>query len=204
MTKFDLQGSIGFRYLTRVRSPRRYLLPGLHHSKKEKKEKSPVPGGSRGPAALAPAPDSHCPCGLALSGRFAPAESRHGLWRGTWPRPRGLSASSLSGAGGRAVVGTRRLASLRRSMDTRASASDSQERCPGESVCARAAWEHARFRDLGRGPGRGIAAVHSGVRSSEAPPPASAAAPFPIPTGPAGRQFPFLLAGTCYCPFFTL
>lgn len=76
MTKFDLQGSIGFRYLTRVRSPHRYLLPGLHHSKKEKKEKSPVPGGSRGPAALAPAPDSHCPCGLALSGRFAPAESR--------------------------------------------------------------------------------------------------------------------------------
>lgn len=76
MTKFDLQGSIGFRYLTRVRSPHRYLLPGLYHSKKEKKEKSPVPGGSRGPAALAPAPDSQCPCGLALSGRFVPAESR--------------------------------------------------------------------------------------------------------------------------------
>lgn len=76
MTKFDLQGSIGFRYLTRVRSPHRYLLPGLYHSKKEKKEKSPVPGGSRGPAALAPAPDSQCPCGLALSGRFTPAGSR--------------------------------------------------------------------------------------------------------------------------------
>lgn len=76
MTKFDLQGSIGFRYLTRVRSPHRYLLPGLYHSKKEKKEKSPVPGGSRGPAALAPAPDSQWPCGLALSGRFAPAGSR--------------------------------------------------------------------------------------------------------------------------------
>lgn len=154
--------------------------------------------GRPGPSPRQPLSLRTCPFWTLRAGGIAP----RGLWRGTCPR--GLSASSLPGAGGRAVVGTRRLASLRRSRDTRASASDSQERCPGESVCARAAWEHARFRDLGRGPGRGIAAVHSGVRSSEAPPPASAAAPFPIPTGPAGRQFPFLLAGTCYCPFFTL
>lgn len=210
MTKFDLQGSIGFRYLTRVRSPHRYLLPGLYHSKKEKKEKSPVPSGSRGPAALAPAPDSQCPCGLALSGRFAPAESRR-VASGGGPGPARVASAprpflgpgdvpSWGHAASRLSAGRWTLGLPLRTLRSGAQG----ERCPGESVCARAAWEHARFRDLGRGPGRGIAAVHSGVRSSEAPPPASAAAPFPIPTGPAGRQFPFLLAGTCYCPFFTL